>query len=368
MRIVVYLPVLDSLGGVELNSVEALRELSARGHRIYLFYEQPGNLLDEFGAFCESMHRGPSPRYSETPLRDGARIVVRALAASGRRPDLVLANNFSELAWAVGIGTLTRASIVCHLHEFQPVRRSSLRLLGGRVSRFVVGSGHMRTVWADHGLEAGRIEVIPPGLSQSRYTSGTEEDRLRVRQNHDLPADAYVVLYAGRLIPEKGLDVLLEAWRALALPPERARLLIVGLPPVTDTYIDGLLAMSPPGCEWLPMVRDVVPLLHASDVLTLPSRCDEAFGRVVIEAMATGRPAVASAVGGIPEILRGDFAGLLFPRDDATALAERLRGLQSWRTTDPALGARCADHIAENFSLGATITQLEEVFASSRGG
>jgi glycosyltransferase involved in cell wall biosynthesis len=95
----------------------------------------------------------------------------------------------------------------------------------------------------------------------------------------------------------------------------------------------------------------------------LPSRWDEPFGRVVVEAMATGRPAVASAVGGIPEILRGDFAGLLFPRGDAAALAERLGALRDWRTTNPALAAHCADHVAQNFSLERAVTELEQLFA-----
>jgi glycosyltransferase involved in cell wall biosynthesis len=368
MRIAIYLPVLDSIGGVELNMVETLRELAARGHRICLFYEEPGNLADDFRSFCESMHRGASPRYSETPLREVPRIAMRALATARQRPDLIFANNFSELAWAAAVKALTRAPVVCHLHEFQPVRRSSLKLLGPRMDRVILSSRYMRDVWTNHGLDPARIEIVHPGMSSSLYTTGSDVDRLAMRRQLGIPADAYVVLYMGRLIPEKGVDVLLDAWRSLALAPERARLLIVGLPAVADGYIDGLRAMSPPGCEWLETVRDVVPMLHASDVLAAPSRWDEPFGRVVVEAMATGRPAVAAAVGGIPEILRGEFAGLLFPRGDAAALAQRLLALQDWRTNDPALAAHCADHVAANFSLDATVTQLEEVFTAAGAG
>jgi glycosyltransferase involved in cell wall biosynthesis len=367
MRIVTYLPALDGHGGVELTMFETLRELSSRGHRICLFHERPGNLADEFRSFCESIHQGPSPLYSDTPTRDAPRIAMRAIAASRRRPDVVLVNNFSELVWAAGIKALTRAPIVCYLHEFKPVKRSSLRLLGGRVDRFVLSSEFIRGAWSNHGLDGARAEVVHPGISQSLYTSGTDSDRAGIRRELGLPAEAYVVLYIGRLIPEKGVDVLLEAWRSLALPPESARLLIVGLPPVTDSYIDGLRAMSPPGCEWLPMVRNVVPMLQASDVLTLPSRCDEGFGRVIVEAMATGRPAVASAAGGIPEILRGEFEGLLFTRGDSAALAERLLALRDWRVSDPALAAHCANHVAQNFSLGAATDQLAGILASVAG-
>jgi glycosyltransferase involved in cell wall biosynthesis len=368
MRVVIYLPTLESFGGVELNMLETMRELAARGHRICLFYEQDGNLTPEFGSFCESLHRGRSPLYSDTPLRDAPRIAARALTASRLRPDLIFANNVSELAWAEATRALTRAPIVCHLHEFKRVRPSSMRLLVRRVDRFILSSGYMRQVWTNHGVDPARINVIHPGLSHAAYPHGSEQDRLRFRQELGLPPEAYVALYMGRLIPEKGVDILLEAWRMLELPPDRARLLLVGLPAVSDDYVEGLRALAPPGCDWRPMQREVMPMLQASDVLVLPSRWDEPFGRVLVEAMATGRPAIGAAVGGIPEILRGEFAGLLFPRGDAAALAERLRTLQDWRQNDPALAAHCADHVAENFSLSAYVTLLEQVFAAARGG
>lgn len=368
MRIVTYLPALESCGGVELNLVETARELAARGHRICLLYEHEGNLAGELRSVCDSLQQIPSPRYSEVPLRDALRVGRCAVGASLRRPDVVYAHNISELAWAAGVRALTRAPVVCHLHEFKPVRRSSLRLWAGMVDRFVVGSSYQRRAWTNHGLPPARTEVIHPGLSQSTYPQGTDEDRRHIRRQLGLPPDGYVALYMGRLIPEKGIDVLLEAWRALGLPPEQARLLIVGLPATTDDYIDRLRTMAPSGCDWLPMRRAVVPMLHAADVLVLPSRWDEPFGRVVIEAMATGRPAVAAAVGGIPEILRGEFSGLLFPRGDAAALADRLRTLQCWRQENPALAARCADHVAEHFSLDAFVSALERVFESARAG
>lgn len=365
MRIVTYLPVLESLGGVELSMLEATREIAARGHRICLFYEEPGNLAHEFASFCESIRRGPSLRFSDTPALDAPRIAARAVVASRCRPDLIFVNNFSELAWAAALRMLTGAPVVCHLHEFRAFRHVSVRLLARWVDRFVFNSAYMRRTWINHGLSPFRADVIHPGFSASTYNAGSEASRLRAREALGICPDAYVVLYLGRLTPQKGVDVLLEGWRLLALPPESARLLIVGVPRTTDAYIDGLRAASPPGCEWLAMQRDVLPMLHAADVLVLPSRSNEAFGRVVVEAMAAGTPAVASAVGGIPEILSEDFAGLLFPPGDAPALAQRLLALRDWRRTDPALAAQCAAHVAQNFSLSAHVTHLEQVFQTA---
>lgn len=363
MRIVTYLPALEALGGVELHMLEVLRELADRGHRVCLFHERDGNLTDDFASFCENLLPGSSPLYSASPHRDLPRIAARAVAAARQRPDIVYTNNFSELPWAGSIRALTRAPVVCHLHEVKVMRRISRSLLGATVARFIATSHFIRDAWIGNGLDAERIEVVHSGFSPEVYPSGDEHDLLAARVALGLPSDQYVVLYLGRLIPQKGIDVLLRAWTALAFSADEAQLLIVGMPAVADGYVDNLRARAPSGCQWLPARRDVAQVLHAADVLVLPSTWDEPLGRVIIEAMATGRPAVASAVGGIPEILDGEFASMLFARGDATALAGRLRALQSWRRDDPGLADRCREHVSRRFTIEAAVTQLEDVFA-----
>ncbi len=368
MRIATFLPWLETAGGVELHVLEATRELARRGHQISLHYERDGNLSVEFGAFCETLLRGPSPLYSSSPIADAPRVTSRAVAARRPRPDLVYANNVSELAWATGIRFLTGASIVCHMHEFRPFRRTSLSVLGSQVDQFVVASRFMRDTWERQGVDPGRVEVIPYGFDLEAYPPGSTEEGLLSRGAMGLPADAYVVLCMGRIIPEKGVDVLLEAWRRLALPSDRARLVIVGVPGTPDQYVQRLQADAPPGCDWVPFQRNVIGALHAADVLVLPSMWEEPFGRVTLEAMATGRPTVASAVGGIPEVLDGEFTRMLFPRGDAAALAERLSGLANWRAADPDLARRCIEHVEQRYLLADTVSRLEGLFAELTTG
>jgi glycosyltransferase involved in cell wall biosynthesis len=364
LRILTYLPRLETAGGVELHLFEVTRELAARGHQIDLVYEHDGNLTDEFRSFCETVSKGSSVVYSDSPFSSITRVVRRVVAASRHRPDVIYANNISELAWADGVRALTRAPIVCHLHEFAPFRRASMSALGAPVNRFVVATEFMRRIWSEHGLDAKRIEVMPYGFAPEAYPTGSVDDRTRSREALGLSADVKVVVCMGRIIPEKGVDVLLEAWSKLGLPADQARLLIVGLTEYPDGYVRGLQANTPPGCEWLPMRRDVIGILHASDLLVLPSMWDEPFGRVIVEAMATGRPAVAAAVGGIPEILDGEFAPMLFPRGDAAALADRLRRLLDWRVTDPGLENRCVEHVSR-YLLADIVTRLEGLFADA---
>jgi glycosyltransferase involved in cell wall biosynthesis len=108
------------------------------------------------------------------------------------------------------------------------------------------------------------------------------------------------------------------------------------------------------------MRTDVVTPLHAADLVVVPSQGEEAFGRTVIEALSTGRPVVASEVGGIPEILTGELASFQVPPSDAGAIAAKVRELLDWRTREPELADACRAHIIGNFSKRAMVDAVEE--------
>ena len=338
-----------------------------------LCYSEDGDLSATFASFCGSLTKVPSVAYSDSPVSDVRRVLAAARAGIRLRPDLIYVNHVTELAWAVAVQAFTRAPIVCCLHVFIPYPPGSLRsrlvpLLGRRVQRFVAVSEFIRGQWRAQSFADAAIDVIPNGVSDSDYPAGSIPELIRCRELLGIPADAYVAAYLGRIVPDKGVDILLDAWKQLELPADRARLLIVGLQSDSSAqtdYVRQMLAASPPGCSWLPMRADVVGILHAADVVVLPSRWEEPFGRTVIEAMATGRPAVGANSGGIPEMLDGEFARFLFAREDVTDLANLLRKLHSWRTVDPGLAERCVSHVVERFSLHATATRMEEVLQSA---
>ncbi len=125
-------------------------------------------------------------------------------------------------------------------------------------------------------------------------------------------------------------------------------------------------------CHFIGPFPTIAELYTAADVTAVPSVVSEAFGRTVIESMACGTPVVASRVGGIPEILTGEFARHLFPAGDHHLLAERLNALHGWRELDPDLAARCRAHVEAHFDVAATIAgveaSLERTVAEWRSG
>jgi glycosyltransferase involved in cell wall biosynthesis len=216
------------------------------------------------------------------------------------------------------------------------------------------------------GFDARRLQVVHNGIDPADYPVGGEAERRQARRELDIPDDAFVVTFVGRLDPDKGLHVLLDAWQKLGFSPDEARLVVVGssvLEGAGSDYARQLISRADESVQFLPARRDVVTPLHAANAVVVPSDVAESFGRVVVEALATGRPAIASAVGGIPEILHGDLSRWLFDQGDAAALADRLRDVMGWEDTDPELGRRCTARAVKEFSLARTADGLERLFA-----
>ncbi|HZG56476.1 glycosyltransferase family 1 protein [Paenibacillus sp.] len=180
------------------------------------------------------------------------------------------------------------------------------------------------------------MEIWGRGIDASLFRP--EVDRDAALRSFGVDPDAFVVLYVGRLAPEKSVDVLLEAYRSL---PEAERagmeLVIAGDGPLYKE----LVASIAPGerIRALGFVegRRLAELYAAADVFLFPS-ATETFGNVVLEAMASGTAVVGAAAGGVLDSVRHGETGWLCPPRDAGAFAEALLRLRR----DASLRARLA--------------------------
>ena len=362
LRVLVNPTVLAPVGGVEMSVLQVSRELAERGHSISVLYQHSGSLSPQWESFAEELIQVPTFDFTKgTAVRDLNRLRPSVRAAAGAAPDVVYLNRAEQSVWGLLAARAAHAPLVTHLRglpEFPAVG-----IVGRLTGAFVAISHFIRDQWVQAGLRPDDVSVVHNGIDPDDYPAGGLAERAAARSLLGIPPDAFVVLYYGRVAPGKGVEVLLDAWRTLGLPPESATLLIVD---AADEAGDNGFSVSlregqPPGCRWLPMLRDVVPVLHAADVVTLPAQWQEPFGRVVIEGLASGRPVVATSVGGIPEILTGDFRSMLVEPGDRRGLAARIGSLRNWRTADPGLAARCTRHVLDGFSLDATVDGVEHV-------
>lgn len=265
------------------------------------------------------------------PLRLRHKLDARGalrLAAELRRfrPDVVHAHLFHANLAARLLGWIgSEAKIVSTVHIVErrrlPARRLLERLTAGRDQATVcVSQAVAEHARRDLRVAPERLHVIPNGIDLVRFPPTDARARAAARAALDLPADAPVIGAVGRLDRQKGFDVLLAA--LAQLPPE-TQLVIAGSGPEESAL---RRQAQPLGdrVRFLGQRDDVPTVLAALDLFAMPSRW-EGFGLSLAEALATGLPAVASAVDSLPEVLGP--GGVLVPPDDPAALAAALARL-----------------------------------------
>ena len=335
MRLLVPVDSLRPRGGIERSALEVTEVLAAHGHTVLTPYREDGALhdrwecvaqLQQVRSFAWRRHAAPGDTWALRGTLRGSRAFA---------PDAIWLNRSEHLVWGLLAARWTGAGLVVHLRQPPTYRVSPW--VDRRVHRWLAVSEAVATAWRARG--ATRVEVVPNGVDPLAYPPPVTRAARRT------------VLYLGRFAPEKGLDILARAW---PLVPD-ADLVAAG--PGDASVLRSLARVTV-----LPEQVDVVPLLQDADVLVLPSTWQEPFGRVVVEALSAGVPVVASAVGGIPEILTGELANGLVPAGDHVALA---RAIEQALSQGPEYRVRCREHAADRFSLARTAAAVEAVLVEA---
>lgn len=268
------------------------------------------------------------------------------------------------IGWLASQGTSIRQ--IAHQHVMlnwlesprfkHRVRRGLTRAAFARPqTRLVAVSEAVRQYWATRlPCDANLIQVIRNGVDVERYRP---EDKPRNR-NVAMP----VIGVAARLGPMKGIEYLLEAVAMLAREGRAFQLKIAG----TGSHREALERRAQDAgivqrTTFLGHVEDMADFYRSLDIFTLPS-LTEGMPLTVLEAMATGIPAVASAVGGIPEAVRDGLDGLLVAPADTDALTSALRRLLVNQELTRRMGESARLWAVEAFSLERFCHEVLELY------
>jgi glycosyltransferase involved in cell wall biosynthesis len=230
-------------------------------------------------------------------------------------------------------------------------------------------SRHVRDGEFARGLQCANTVCIHNGVDRAVFhpRNGAPD---RVREQLGLAPNAFVVGAVGRLVRWKGQDVLLKAAARLTDRLPDLRVLIAGSAPPRDRAFAGELRRLirdlrlQERVTMLGQTDDVPSVMQALDLLVLPSREPEPFGRVVVEAMACGKPVVATARGGPLEIVVPERTGLLVMPDAPAALAGAIERLASDPDGARAMGRAGQRRVEEHFTAERTAWRVADVYRS----
>lgn len=321
------------IGGAEQIALDLAAAQRAAGHHVLavgMGVEPDGPRVAQFRARGIEVHLLP-----RRPGLDLGMIVKLATLFHERWVSIVHTHNQAPLIYAAPAGWLAGLP-VCHTkHGEDPdqgARRWLRRAGGAFVGAFVaVSADTARDAVGE--VAARKIHVVPNGINLSRFAPDPQARRA-IRAELGLRPDAWVVGTVGRLAPVKNQALLLQA--AARSPAAADRIVIAGDgPEAQPLYALAAELGITDRVTFLGERHDVPRILAALDVFALPS-LSEGMPLSAIEAMASGLPVVAMAVGGVPAVVRGGETGLLVRSGDAAMLAAALGDLRA----DPALAAR----------------------------
>ena len=223
------------------------------------------------------------------------------------------------------------------------------------------------------GVPREKIELIRSGVNLDEYSKPT--DGAEIRTDLALNQNQHLVLYVGRLRRVKGVEFGL---RAFALAKDKRPNLYMALAGEGEQLYNLQNLVDALGInnhvKFLGVRNDLPDLLAAADSILMPS-LNEGFPRTAIEAMAAGKPIVATRVGGTPEAIIDGKTGILVPAKDIRAMAKALISLIDDPLLRDRLGTAGAELARENYSINNYVSRLDEVYCqlsgidkSTRGG
>jgi glycosyltransferase involved in cell wall biosynthesis len=225
----------------------------------------------------------------------------------------------------------------------------------------ITKSAYAQQAWAAYlHCPTSQFDVIPNGIETELFESRCPR---QAKISLGLPDDKLIIGTTARLELEKGVQVFLQAAKILAHSNRQLHFVVTG---DGSLSADMRASIEKSGLTdritMLGHQEDIPTVTAAYDVAVVPSVWNEPFGWVVLEAMAAGKPVIASRVGGIPEIVTHDKSGLLIKPNSATDLIAAIHTLMHDPTRRAAMGERGHERVVRRFGRADMIRRTTALY------
>lgn len=303
-------------------------------------------------------------------------VSARLMARIIRQRGIALVHANSTVAAIPALMAARQAGVpgLWHVRDLLPLGFLGSHL-GRQAARVIAISGAVAEEVAGAGVPRERIVVIPNGVNPEQFYPDAEAGA-RLRQELGIAAEAFVLVAASQIVPWKNLHVLLDALSRVrrAAPEADIHCLIAGADLFHDQFqYEALLrarAQQPDlagAVTFLGQRDDMRAVFNAGDVCVLPSK-REPFGRVLIEAMACGKPVIAGNEGGAAEIVIDGQTGLLAPPGDAEALARAITRLYQTPKLARSMAEAGRQRALSEYPMARTVSRMAALYREVLAG
>jgi glycosyltransferase involved in cell wall biosynthesis len=359
---------------VSIPVLHVVKVAGISGAENHLLLLLPALLRRGFEVRVVMLHEGEPGAKEFASRLEGAGVPVDRLRISGpggprtlarltrmvrrQRPDILHTHLVHADFHGLVAGRLARVPVlVSTKHGFNPFRERRLFAIADRaVARLAdvhvaISAGLARYLAEREGFDAASFEIVHYGIEPGPDPA-------------PLPGAPRLAI-VGRLIPIKGHDVLFRALAAVRGDLPELTLEVAGDGPLDPELRSAVTRLGLDDVvSFVGHVADVVPVFERAEVVVVPS-FGEGFGMVALEAMERGRPVIASAVGGLPEIVEDGRTGVLVPAGHVDALAVAIRELAGDRGRAAVLGTSGRARALEEFSQERCTERVAKLYRAA---
>jgi glycosyltransferase involved in cell wall biosynthesis len=333
--------------------------------------------LDAVGRIGEELVAGGADLvcFNRKPGRDWG--VSRRLAAASRARDIevIHAHQYTPFFYSALAKPLCafRPKVILTEHgrhypdRVSPLRRSVNRLVLDRLADTVTACCRFsaRGLTRTDGFHGARIQIIENGIEGACY--GPPADKVLAKEDVGLEPDRRYLIHVARHHPVKDQPTLLRGFALVAPELPGVDLLMVGDGPLRGELEALAVELRVPDrVKFLGIRTDIPELMRAADAFALTS-LSEAASLTLLEAMASGLPALVTNVGGNPELVRHEREGLLFPRGDVNGCAGAIRRVFRDPELAVRLGTAGRERAVERYQLDRTVEEYYRLYARLAG-
>ncbi|HAF25560.1 MAG TPA: hypothetical protein DCK93_22070 [Blastocatellia bacterium] len=359
----------SSFGGAERSMRAFSERLAMQDHKVHLVYDRFGDYAVEDSAPYASISKiSTLPLRAQSVHNWGKSVWQLSGLCRLHNIDLILTHVVHSVSMLRIVRALSRVQIAIYFKWVcgtKSVGRQATWGLkgfdgGAAVSKFVAD------YWIRNGFPAEKMQIVPEGVEcESLGEKGQSPGGTDLGRENEKPLN---VCFAGRIVKEKGLHVLLDSFAVVSKSVGNINCLIAGAFDSSTSDASSYRTYVMRKIEELGLTERVsfvgyidplAPFLRNMDVVVIPSLCQDAQPLVLMQSMAEGVPVLASRVGGIPEVLAGRLEEQMFEPGDAIELSEKILAIAKAPTEQIAsLKQRLRSRVVENYNLEVSHRRL----------
>lgn len=350
------------IGGVEVLSMQLIPELKKKGHEVIVLTSQSNSSLKSEENYCGiKIYRIPFHeaifKNDLKKIKEIAQMVVQLKKEF--HPDIIHLNSIDSSIYfhLVSDEMYEKAPTLFTVHALPPNKNDKNTLL-----KKMLYSAKWITTASKYMLKVINQLSTENVTRTSQIYYGLKTPKI---EPAELIFDSPRLLCIGRIVWEKGFDIMLDAFTQIIKMYPKARLIFAGDGPAKTDLIERSTETGiSSAIDFLGWIHpdNVYELINTSTIVVIPSRWDEPFGLVALQAAHLSRPVIASRTGGLPEIIEDQETGLLFEKENTNDLVEKISYLLENPGIAVSFGQAARVQSEEKFCFDRYVNEYDELY------